>query len=317
MNRFGSVVQHLSFMVNPQDQVRLLAEYLKTTPEADRQAAISFLLTSPRKTRVQLKKLREAIEQKVDPGLFALSHAFVGDMAETMALLWQPATRPNVPVSPSGFAERLSSTGPLGLATMIQQTLDSCDPHGRLAVIRLVTASFRRPVPIDIVELAMKECGIAIPVTPATSSTPAHQPDLFGTETLQVDEPGCVEAALMYVEGTRARQSRLLCTFGVWSGHAIIPLARIEAGIFQEQIAGFAKAHTLRRFGPSSEVEHSVTVALVATLEFQGIDISRRHKAGVSLKAPRLVAMHAGVSASDASNIEDVTSRLLTPHDHG
>jgi hypothetical protein len=317
MNSFGALVQQLAFMEDPRDQQRVLVHYLSQTPEPDRSAAISFLQNPPRRGRIQLKKLREIVENKIRPDLFALSHRFVGDMAETMALLWQPRSVPNRPVSPSGFAERLATTGPLGLTAMIEGTLDSCDPSGRLAAIRILTAGFRRPVAPEVLHAALEACGLPSPEAISAPTHEALQQDLF-TSTAQDDNtPGVTEAVLMYVEGTRGKQATLLCTFGVWSGDGIVPVARIEAGTFRDQIAAFAKEHTLRRFGPSSEIEHSVTAALVATLEFDGIEASRRHKAGVSLKSPRLAAVNPGISAADAANIEELTSRLPTSHARG
>jgi hypothetical protein len=314
MNRFGALVQQISFMQDPLDQQRVLVHYLSQTPEPDRSAAIAFLHNPPRRGRIQLKNLRKVVENKVGPDLFALSHKFVGDMAETMALLWQPGSAPNQPVSPSGFVERLATTGPLGLTSMIEGTLDSCDPSGRLAVIRILTAGFRRPVAPEVLDAALEACGLPLQGQHSIQTHEASQQDLFTNSQHDDDAPGVTEAVLMYVESARGRQAALLCTFGVWSGDAIVPVARIEAGSFRDQIATFAKEHTLRRFGPSSEIEHSVTTALVATLAFEGIETSRRHKAGVSLKSPRLVAVHPGISAADAANIEELTSRLPTFH---
>jgi len=314
MNRFGALVQQISFMEDPLDQQRVLAHYLSETPEPDRSAAITLLHNPPRRGRVQLKKLREIVESKVGSELFALSHKYVGDMAETMALLWEPGSAPNRPVSPSGFAERLATTGPLGLTSMIEGTLDSCDPSGRLAAIRILTAGFRRPVAPEVLHAALGACGLPSPEAPSVQTHEASQQDLFPSVALDDNTPGVTEAVLMYVEGARGKQAPLLCTFGVWAGDGIVPVARIEAGGFRDQIAAFAKEHTLRRFGPSSEIEHSVTAALVATLAFVGIESSRRHKAGVSLKSPRVVAVHPGISAADASNIEELTSRLPTSH---
>jgi hypothetical protein len=312
MNRFGAMVQQISCMQDALDQQRVLVHYLRHTPQLDRSAAISFLHSPPRQARVQLKKLRDVIEIKVGPDLFSLSHKFVGDMAETMALLWQPGSIPNRPVSPAGFAERLATTGPLGLPAMIEAVLDSCDPAGRHAAIRILIAGFRKPVAREILKAALEECGLQIPDEPLIQEGASSQQDLFPQVEAVDNTHGVTDAVLLYVESTRARQARLLCTFGLWSGESIVPVARIDAGEFRDQIETFAKAHTLRRFGPSSEIEHSVTAALVAALEFEGIEVSRRHKAGVSLKSPRLVAVHPGSSAADASNLEELTSRLPT-----
>jgi len=197
---------------------------------------------------------------------------------------------------------------------MIEGALDSCDPSGRLATIRILTAGFRHPVALEVLHAALDECGIRSPEALSIPTLRASQQDLFTSAAQEDHTPGAIEAVLMYVEGARGRQAAMLCTFGAWSRDGVVPVARIEAGSFRHQIAAFAKEHTMRRFGPSSEIEHSATAALVATLEFDGIESSRRHKAGVSLKSPRLVAVHPGTSAADAANIEELTSRLPIYH---
>jgi ATP-dependent DNA ligase len=317
MNRFGALLQDLSFLISPDDQVRLLADYFRHAPEPDQRASIRFLLDPPRRGKMTLKRLKEIVEHRTGPELFSLSRDFVGDLAETMALLWQPSTRPNSDLSPAEFAEWMAATGPLGLPAMVERSLDACDPAGRLAIIRLVTAGLRLPVPTGIVHRAMKECGLEPPPTRDPVTGAGIQADLFAVDVSAASEPGSIEAVVMYVEAGRSRKQPMLCTFGVWSDHAIIPLARIDAGEFRAQVADYASRHTTRRFGPSSEVEHSLAQALIGTLAFDGIEPSRRTKAGLSLKAPRLVAMQASGSAADASNLTDITGRLPMPHDHG
>ena len=317
MNRFGALLQHVSFLISPDDQVRVMADYLRHAPGPDQQASIRFLLEPPRRGKMTLKRLKEIVEHRTGPELFALSRDFVGDLAETMALLWQPSTRPNAELSPAQFAEWMAATGPLGLPAMVERSLDACDPPGRLAVIRLVTAGLRLPVPTEIVHRAMKECGLEPPPLRDIATGDGLQTDLFAVEVSATSAPGSVEAVLMYVEAGRSRKQPMLCTFGVWSDHAIIPLARVDAGEFRAQVADYAGRHTTRRFGPSSEVEYGHANALVGTLAFEGIEPSRRTKAGLSLKAPRLVAVQASGSAADASNLADITSRLPMPHEHG
>src|SRR3546814_1895140 len=87
------------------DLLALIVDYLKHTPDPDRGWAIAALTESLDFPAVKSAMVRALLATRVDEELFRLSRHFVGDTAETAALLWP---EPNKGTGPTRFAERRS-----------------------------------------------------------------------------------------------------------------------------------------------------------------------------------------------------------------
>lgn len=99
-------------------------------------------------------------------------------------------------------------------------------------------------------------------------------------------EPFKINAILIYIGRVQGNLKNEY-TFAVWSGEALIPFTKVESNLSVEdekEIAEFAKANTVERFGPV----RTIRPALVFTLIFDGIAKSTRHKCGVSLRFPAI-----------------------------
>jgi DNA ligase-1 len=95
--------------------------------------------------------VRALIAGRVDPALFALSYDYVGDLSETVALLWPAPETPvesrgrNTPHAPtlSDVVETLRVTGKLDLPAQLASWLDLLDEKGRWALLKLITGGLR------------------------------------------------------------------------------------------------------------------------------------------------------------------------------
>src|SRR3546814_2791333 len=74
------------------DLLALIVDYLKHTPDPDRGWAIAALTESLDFPAVKSAMVRALLATRVDEELFRLSRHFVGDTAETAALLWPEPT---------------------------------------------------------------------------------------------------------------------------------------------------------------------------------------------------------------------------------
>src|SRR5687768_2702488 len=101
MRRFADLLERLAFTPSRNAKLRLITDYLRTTPDPDRGWALAALTGGLDVPSVKPALLRDVTTARVDAELFALSHDFVGDLAETIALIW-PATGP---VHDPGLAE--------------------------------------------------------------------------------------------------------------------------------------------------------------------------------------------------------------------
>ena len=71
----------------------LLADYFKKIPDPDRGIALAALTGNLKLPNVTPTTIRRLISSKVDPILFSWSYDFVGDLAETTALMWPSVSR--------------------------------------------------------------------------------------------------------------------------------------------------------------------------------------------------------------------------------
>jgi DNA ligase-1 len=92
-------------------------------------------------------------------------------------------------------------------------------------------------------------------------------------------------------------------TFGVWHDGQLVPIAKAYSGLTDEEIHEvdrFVRRHTLNKFGPVRVVEPQ----LVFELHFEGIQVSKRHKAGLAVRFPRMSRWRHDKQPADADTLE-------------
>ena len=88
MKAFAALLDRLAYTPSRNDKLRLLADYFADTPDPDRGYALAAL-TDGLFFRLPVRRiLSELRGPRVDPVLFDLSRDYVGDTAETIALIW-------------------------------------------------------------------------------------------------------------------------------------------------------------------------------------------------------------------------------------
>jgi DNA ligase-1 len=103
-------------------------------------------------------------------------------------------------------------------------------------------------------------------------------------------EPHTIDAILIYAQPGQVGRTDLFTdyTFGVWRRGELVPVARTGSGLTDEEIGridAFIRQNTLEKFGPV----RSVSPQLVFEIAFDGIETSKRHKSGLTLRSPRIV----------------------------
>ena len=93
--------------------------------------------------------------------LFDLSYDFVGDLSETVALLWPRGARQADNVSPSltHVIETLDAASKLDLPRVLTQLLNALDETGRWALLKLITGALRVGVSARLAKQAVAELG--------------------------------------------------------------------------------------------------------------------------------------------------------------
>ena len=144
MENFAALLDALLYTRSRTAKLRLIADYLLATPDPDRGWALAALTGALDLKAVQPSLLKALMAERVDATLFALSHDFVGDMAETISLLW-PEPAGEKPPAPSldAVVGQLSGLARREAPAVVAALLDRLDAQGRYALIKLATGALR------------------------------------------------------------------------------------------------------------------------------------------------------------------------------
>ena len=88
MEKFARLLENIIYSPSRNRKIELLVEYYKQTNDPDRGFAVALITNSLKLSSIRSTNLKQIIKSKVDPILFDLSYDYVGDMAETISLLW-------------------------------------------------------------------------------------------------------------------------------------------------------------------------------------------------------------------------------------
>jgi DNA ligase-1 len=153
---FAELLDRLSYAPQRLTKLRLLAAYLRDTPDPDRGLAVA-VLTDGLGLRLPVRRLvAELMAGRVDPHLYRLSRDYVGDTAETVALLWGD-TAPQPAPRLAALVEAIRVSPRPALAPMLAAALDALDPTGRWALLKLLTGAPRVGVSARLAKTALAE----------------------------------------------------------------------------------------------------------------------------------------------------------------
>jgi DNA ligase 1 len=182
MNRFAELLDRLAYEPGRNNKLRLITSYFREVEDPDRGYALAALTGTLSFKHAKPGLIRDLIADRTDPVLFALSYDYVGDLSETVALMWpkaalqaQPApacgeglgcgqasslvdkkepppelshpvsTRHNNPPPPTltEVVTTLRTLGKTELPKQLTRWLDELDETGRWALLKLVTGAMR------------------------------------------------------------------------------------------------------------------------------------------------------------------------------
>src|SRR5579863_9908243 len=91
MNRFAELLDRLAYEHGRNNKLRLITDYFRATPDPERGWALAALTGALNFPHAKAGLIRSLIAERTDPVLFALSYDYVGDLSETVALMWPSA----------------------------------------------------------------------------------------------------------------------------------------------------------------------------------------------------------------------------------
>lgn len=138
---FATLLERLAFTPQRLAKERLLATAFAENPDPQRGLMLAAMTGDLKLRQVTPSLLRGLTETRVDAQLFAASYDFVGDLAETIALIWPEGTRSDPPLSE--VVQELATTPKTRLPALITARLDSLGPSERYAFLKLATGALR------------------------------------------------------------------------------------------------------------------------------------------------------------------------------
>jgi len=162
MNRLAEFLDRLAYEPGRNNKLRLMSDYFRNTSDPERGWALAALTGSLSFQHAKPGLIRALIAARIDPVLFELSHDYVGDLSETVALMW-PA-KPRGERRPenlmlSSVVRALSSLGKSELPAQLARWLDELDEPGRWALLKLVTGELRIGVSARLAKTAVAALG--------------------------------------------------------------------------------------------------------------------------------------------------------------
>jgi len=97
MNRFAELLDRLAYEPGRNNKLRLLTNYFRAVEDPDRGFALAALTGALSFKHAKPGLIRDLIADRTDPVLFALSYDYVGDLSETVALMWPKAAALSTP----------------------------------------------------------------------------------------------------------------------------------------------------------------------------------------------------------------------------
>ncbi|WP_120076263.1 cisplatin damage response ATP-dependent DNA ligase [Aurantiacibacter odishensis] len=192
MEKFAALIDALIYTRSRNEKLRLIAEYLRETPDPDRGWALAALTDGLDFKAVKSSTIRGLLKERVDPVLWSLSRDFVGDTAETAALLWPEALGEAGP--PPTVSEAVNTLDGMTRATVMTELprlLDRLDSAGRYALLKLATGGMRVGVSSRLAKVAFAQA-FDVPVDDVEEYWHALEPpyaDLFAWGAEGADPP--------------------------------------------------------------------------------------------------------------------------------
>ncbi len=162
MRAFAELLDRLVLTPQRNAKIRLLTDYFRATPDPDRGYALAAIASTLSLNAVKPALLRELVLERMDEVLFRYSYDYVGDLAETISLVWEPtadADRKEYDLSLGAIIHQLQSVSRSEVRALVRSLLDQMDSSSRFAFLKLVTGGLRIGVSARLAKQAVADVG--------------------------------------------------------------------------------------------------------------------------------------------------------------
>ena len=191
MRAFADLLDRLSFTASRNAKLVLVRDYLRAVGDPERGWALAALTGELKFDAAKPAFIRKAVEARMDGELFAWSYDYVGDLAETVALVWPVRPGANhMPELPE-VIDALRTSSRAGVQRLIEGWLDALNAQERWALLKLLTGGLRVGVSARLAKQACADLGgVAVSEVEEVwhALTPPYEP-LFAWLEQRADRP--------------------------------------------------------------------------------------------------------------------------------
>ncbi len=159
MQAFAALLERLVLTPSRNAKLQLICDYLRHTSDPSRGWALAAITGDLDIPSVKPAAIRELVVSRVDPILFNLSYKYVGDLAETISLLWPPRPGANRAPDLAEVIETLMESTKAQGVKLVEGWLDALDSAGRWALLKFVTGGLRVGVSARLARQAAADFG--------------------------------------------------------------------------------------------------------------------------------------------------------------
>ncbi len=159
MEAFANLLERLLLTPSRNSKLALMADFFRTQPDPERGWALAALTGGIELPGVKAGLVRRLAERKIDPELFRMSYDYVGDLADTVSLIWPVEHGANRVPALSEVVVRLADATKAQGERLIEGSLNALDSRGRWALLKLVTGGLRIGVSARLAKVAAARFG--------------------------------------------------------------------------------------------------------------------------------------------------------------
>lgn len=162
MERFAELLDRLVLTPSRNGKLTLLEDYFRAAGDPDRGLALAAITGDLSISAVKPAMLRALVTERMDAVLFGYSYDYVGDLAETVSLVWPgPEEAPDANHAPTlgEVVARLQAASRSDGPRVLADLLDCVGTSARFAIIKLVTGGLRIGVSARLAKQALANFG--------------------------------------------------------------------------------------------------------------------------------------------------------------
>lgn len=160
MKRFAELLDRLLLTSSRNAKLKLMIDHFREMPDPERGLALAALTGELSFSSVKPALLRTLIMERMDAVLFTYSYDYVGDLAETVSLVWPDGGLANDRDIPLSYAvDTLHAASRSDAPKVLVSLLDRLEPPSRFALIKLVTGGLRVGVSARLAKQALADFG--------------------------------------------------------------------------------------------------------------------------------------------------------------